>query len=303
MEKNNLRAHLALLVAMIVWGSSFIALKTAVTAMSPMIVVFLRMTIGAVAFLVVWPWLRHGLRYQQGDWKYLIGMALFEPCLYFLFEVQALQYTSAGQAGMITALLPLLVAATAFYFLKERNTLRQWSGLIIAVLGVIVMTVTSQSTDQAPNALLGNALEVCAMMAAVGYIMLAKHLIHRYSAFVLTATQQFVGALFFLPMAAQADWPSELPMIVFGSVIYLGLVVSIGAYGLYNYSLAQLNASTAAGYTNLIPVFTLMFSMLLLGERMQRLQWLAIGLVFVGVFLSQKTTRVVPKDVPPGVTG
>ncbi|MFT7697735.1 MAG: drug/metabolite transporter (DMT)-like permease [Reinekea sp.] len=298
-----LRAHLALLLAMILWGSSFIALKITVNEMSPMIVVFLRMAIGTVAFLVVWPWLRHGFVYQSGDWKFLLGMVLFEPCLYFLFESQALRYTSAGQAGMVTAMLPLMVAIAAYFFLGERNSLKQWFGFLIAVAGVIAMTLTGDNSAQAPNAILGNFLEFLAMVMAVGYTLLVKHLVKRYSAFVLTALQSFSGAIFYLPLALLSDWPSQISLSTMGWLLYLGLVVTLGAYGLYNFSLGFVKASTAAGYANLLPVFTLLFSMLILGERLTLIQWIAICVVFVGVYLSYERRSIIPKEVPPGITG
>jgi len=303
MNNPTLRAHLALLLAMTLWASSFIALKVAVNEIAPMIVVFLRMLIGSTAFLVLWPWIRHGINYQKGDWKYLFGMALFEPCLYFIFEVQALLYTSAGQAGMVTSMLPLMVAVAAFFFLGERNTLKQWAGFVIAVIGVIWMTVTGENSEQAPNAVLGNFLELLAMCSAVGYTLLVKHLTKRYSAFILTALQSFVGAVFFLPLALMSDWPEQVSLSTVGTIVYLGLVITLGAYGLYNYSLAHVKASTAAGYANLLPVLTLLFSMLLLGERMTGYQWIAIGVVFVGVFLSRERTPKIPKEIPPGITG
>lgn len=303
MDNLVLRSHLALLLAMLLWGSSFIALKLAVNDLSPMIVIFMRMAIGAVAFLTVWPWLRHGFVYQAGDWKYLLGMALFEPCLYFIFEAQALRYTSAGQAGMITAMLPLMVAIAAFFILKERSGWRQWLGFGIAVIGVIWMTLTGEDSEQAPNALLGNFLEFLAMVSAVGYTLLVKHLTRRYSAFLLTALQSFVGTLFFFPLALASPWPEQISLSTFGLLIYLGLIITLGAYGLYNYSLTHLKATVAAGYTNLLPVFTLLFSMLLLGERLVLSQWLAIGLVFVGVILSQDRNHRLPPEVPPPVTG
>lgn len=303
MDKLVLRSHLALILAMVLWGSSFIALKVAVTEMAPMVVVFLRMAIGATAFLVVWPWLRHGFNYQPGDWKLLGGMVLFEPCLYFMFEAQALVYTSAGQAGMVTAMLPLMVAVGAYFFLGERNTKRQWLGFLIAVSGVIWMTLTSIESEQAPNALLGNFLEFLAMCTAVGYTLLVKHLTKRYSAFVLTALQSFAGVMFFFPFAMMSDWPDTISLSTVGILVYLGLVITLGAYGLYNYSLTHVKASTAAGYTNLLPALSLLFSMLLLGERLSLIQWVAIVIIFFGVWLSQERKPTIPKEVPPAVTG
>ncbi len=230
-------------------------------------------------------------------------MALFEPCLYFIFEALALQYTSAGQAGMITAMLPMLTALAAFFILRERSQPRQWFGFTVAMSGVIWMTITSEADEQAPNAMLGNTLEFLAMCSAVGYTLLVKHLTRRYSAFFLTALQSFVGSLFFLPLALASDWPTEIRTGTAALLVYLGLVVTLGAYGLYNYSLTYLKATVAAGYTNLLPAFTLLFSMALLGERLTPSQWIAIGLVFLGVYLSQEKRRGVPPEAPPAVTG
>ncbi len=288
---SDLRYHLAVLTAMLIWSSSFIALKVAVNEVSPMVVIFLRMLAGSLVFLLFIPWLRKGFRYQKGDAKYLLGMALFEPCLYFIFEAAALQYTSAGQAGMVTSMLPLMVAVGAFLFLREQIAVRQWLGFLVAVAGVVWMTLSAADFSQAPNPLLGNFLEFMAMVSAVGYTLLVKHLARRYSVVVLTAIQTFTGVFFFAPLAAMAEWPETWnpgTLLVIG---YLGVVVSIGAYGLYNYSLTRLSATTTAGYTNLLPVFTLFLSMLMLAEKIGLYQWLAIGLVFTGVAISQSGRR------------
>ncbi|WED23722.1 DMT family transporter [Vibrio sp. JC009] len=297
MNRELFRAHLAVLTAVVVWATSFIALKVAVGEVAPMVVVFLRMAVGSLAFLAAWPWIRHGINYQAGDWKLLGGMALFEPCFYFIFEAQAIRFTSAGQAGMITSMLPLMVAVAAYFLLKERNTPRQWAGLFIAVIGVVWMTLSGTESEQAPNPVLGNLLEFGAMVMAVGYTLLIKHLIQRYSAFVLTAIQSFVGTVFFLPLALASGWPADISVSAIGSIIYLGLVVSLGGYGLYNYSLSHIKASTSAGYINLIPAFTLVFSMLLLGERLVTTQWIAIGIIFFGVILSQDRAPQTPEEV------
>ncbi|NVK36298.1 MAG: DMT family transporter [Gammaproteobacteria bacterium] len=303
MVSNTLRAHLALIISMTLWGSSFIALKIAVTDMPPMIVVFLRMCVAALAFIVMALWLKPKISYQKGDWKLLFGMALFEPCLYFLFEAKALQYTSAGQAGLVTALLPLMVAVAAFFIFKERNTLKQWLGFVVALSGVLWMSLKTADSEQAPNALLGNFLELMAMVMAVGYTLLVKKLVSRYSAFVVTAMQGLVGSVFFFPLAMMSDWPEQVSLTTVSMIVYLGLVVTLGAYGLYNYSLQHVKTATAASYVNLLPITTLFFSMLLLGERLVLQQWLAIGVIFLGVYLSREPKPVIDKDIPPPVTG
>lgn len=287
-------ATMALLVAMALWGSSFIALKVAFADLPPLWVIFARMALGSVVFLAAWRW-RGVINYRRGDWKYLAGLAVCEPCLYFIFEALALQNTSASQAGMITALLPLMVAMGAFLFLGERITRMSLAGFLIAVAGVIWLSLGGQVDEHAPAPLLGNFYEFLAMVCAMGYILSVKYLSERYSPFFLTAMQSFVGAAFFLPVAL---WSAPMPQAVSGqalvAVLYLGLVVTVGAYGLYNFGVSRLPASQASAFINLIPLFTLVFAAVLLGERLNGQQVAGAVLVFVGVAFSQWRRPVVP---------
>ncbi len=286
-RQGRLLAMACLVLAMALWGSSFIALKFAFAELPPMWVIFGRMALGSLVFLLAWRW-RGRLDYRPGDWRYLLALAACEPCLYFIFEALALQHTSATQAGMITALLPLLVAVGAFTFLRERVALSTWAGFLLAVLGAIWLSLAGEADAHAPNPLLGNFYEFVAMLCATCYTLLLKFLSERYSPFILTAMQAFIGSLFFLPLALITEpLPSQFSLLGVGSVVYLGIVVTVGAYGLYNFGVSRLPASQASGFTNLLPVFTLIFAALLLGESLAPAQYAAAALVFAGVALSQ----------------
>lgn len=291
-------AVICLVIAMALWGSSFIALKLAFAELPPLWVIFGRMALGSLVFLLAWRW-RGQMHYRAGDWRYLLGLAACEPCLYFLFEALALQHTSAAQAGMVTALLPLLVAVGAFIFLRERISRITLAGFLLALIGAVWLSLAGSADVHASNPILGNFYELLAMLCAMGYTLLLKHLSSRYSPFLLTAMVAFVGTLFFLPLAwFSAPLPASVSPMGLGAVAYLGILVTVGAYGLYNFGVSRLPASQASGFTNLIPVFTLLFAILLLGESLNTVQMLAAALVFAGVLLSQwRGTRVVPAGV------
>lgn len=202
-------AMAALVLAMALWGSSFIALKLAFAELPALWVIAGRMLLGALVFLAAWRW-RGRVDYRRGDWKYLLALTACEPCLYFIFEALALQHTSASQAGMITALLPLLVALGAYLFLHERLTRTTLAGFALALGGALWLSLAGSADEHAPNPLLGNFFELLAILCATAYTLLLKHLTGRYSPFILTALQALVGSLFFVPLAAwQADWPSS----------------------------------------------------------------------------------------------
>lgn len=218
-------------------------------------------------------------------------MGALEPCLYFLLEVNALRYTSAGQAGMVCALLPLVVALVAFLLIGERVSRRQLLGFAVAIFGIALLGFGSGADEFAPNALLGNSLEMAAMFCAATYSVVFKKLCSRYSVLTLTALQAFVGTLFFAPFAFSEPWPADWAWQDMAVIVFLGACVTLGAYLLYNWSVTQVKVTLAAAYVNLIPVFTLLLAYLLLGETLNALQWVACGAVLLGIALGQLPAR------------
>lgn len=278
---------LSLVLAMLLWASSFVAMKLAFKGYHPMQVVFARMFIASLCFVAFIPSFKK-IRWRRRDLKYLVLMAICEPCLYFLFEAEALKRTSASQAGMITAMLPLLVAVLAWGWLKEKISRQTLGGFSLAIVGACWLSIASDTSSNAPNPLLGNFFEFLAMVCAAGYTVSLKHLTNNYPPLLLTACQAFIGAIFFLPflllpgVGMITTWETGPAL----AIIYLGTFITLGAYGCYNYSVSRIPASRAAGYVNLIPVFGVILGMVILGEKLNFTQWLACGLVFCGVWIS-----------------
>lgn len=278
---------LSLILAMLLWASSFVALKIAFRGYHPMQVIFGRMFIAGLCFLPFIPAFRK-LNWRRRDIKYLLIMAICEPCFYFLFEAKALQLTSASQAGMITAMLPLLVAILAWAWLKERVSRQTLSGFLLAIVGAIWLSLASSTSVNAPDPLLGNFCEFLSMVCAAGYTVSLKHLTSNYPPLFLTAFQAFIGSLFFFPflLLPEVGIPTHWQASPALAVIYLGTLITFGAYGCFNYSVSRIPASQAAGYANLVPVFGVILGMLILGDSLNFWQWVACGLVFCGVWLS-----------------
>ena len=300
MTKNsNLIAQISLVCAMILWASSLVALKMAFQGYHPMQVVFGRMLVASLCFLVFIPSFRR-IQWRRQDFKYLLIMAVCEPCLYFIFEAKALENTSASQAGMITAMLPLLVAILAWTFLKEQVSRQTLFGFFLAIAGAILLSLSSETSEMAPNPLLGNFCEFLAMVCAAGYTVSLKHLTSNYPPLFLTAFQAFLGSLFFFPFLLSPDigFPNQWMTIPALSIIYLGTFITLGAYGLYNFGVSKISANHAAAFVNLIPVFSVFLGMLILGDNLIIEQWLACGLVFIGVYVSRRGGEKIQSENP-----
>ncbi len=287
-RSNPLFPYFCLVLAMILWASTFVALKLAFRVYDPMVVIFGRMAVASL-FAFFFPVVFKNVGFRMQDMKYMVFMVICEPCLYFVFEAKALVYTTAAQAGMITSMMPLMVAIGAWLILKETLTLRTCLGFAIAVSGALWLSLVSKASFQGPNPLLGNFLEFMAMVCATGYALSLKKLTDRYSPLFLTFIQAFAGAVFFFPalFLPGTQLPVQAEPVPLYAIFYLGSVVTLGAYGLYNYGVSKIPASQASAFINLIPVFSLIMSAIVLGERFTSIQYMASLLVLTGVILSQ----------------
>lgn len=279
----------ALSAAMLLWASAFIALKIVFVVFDPLAVLFARMLLASCCILPML-WQRgERWRYQRGDWRWMLAMGLAEPCLYFLFEAQALVNTSAAQASVITATLPVLTGLGAMLLLHETMSARSWLGLVVSFAGVLWLTLDNQASAEAPHPVLGNALEFCAMLCATCYVLIAKRLSRRYSALAITGMQTVLGSVWFgmALLTPWGRWPTHFPLLPSLLVLYLGVAVTLGAYGLYTWGVSKMPVARASAFINLIPLFTVLLAWLLLGETLAGAQWLACLLVLGGVLLGQ----------------
>ena len=277
---------LALVAAVFLWGSSYAAMKVVVASFGPMATVWVRMVVASILFcLIGWKELR-GVRFGP-DWVWLALLFLLQPCLYFLCEGFAVQYTSSAQAGMISAVLPLMVMLGAYVTLGEKSGLMVWTGCGVSFVGVVWLTAESVPTSTAPDPLLGNMLEAAAMACGAGYMLLVRKLATNYTPWVLTGMQFMAGSLFFLPGVWGAGISWDAPLGAYVLLLYLGSFVTLGAFGLYNWGIARVPAGRASVFINLVPVIAVCLGVLCMGEILSVEQQLACVVVFGGVLIAQ----------------
>jgi drug/metabolite transporter (DMT)-like permease len=287
--------------AVLFWGTSFVATKVALETFSPMTVNWLRMVIATLAFAPMWSRLPRP-DYRRGDWRLLLLAALCIPCLYYALEGYAILFTTSSQAGVISAIVPLLVAGGAWAFLHERLTWRGGVAIALSLAGVAALTLGAAARQSAPNPLLGNSLELLAMVAAAGSMLAIKHLSTRYDPWLLTGMQAAVGAVFFAPLALAsnpATWLSARPL-AWVSVAYLGIAVSLGGFGLYNSALKLMPASRASLAINAVPAVALVAGWVALGESLSWLQAAACVVIVAAVIFAESGPDPVIAEEPLG---
>lgn len=291
---------------MIIWGLSFIWSSQTYKSLNPTATIFLRLVIATAFFSAILFSFRLNEKIRREHLKLFAVAALFEPFLYFIFEGYGLIYTSPIISSAIIAMIPLVTPVAAAIFLKERLSAMNIVGLIVSFTGVIVMLLNKDMEFSASP--LGIMFLFLTVLVAVGYSIALIKLTHLYKPMTVTWMQNIIGMIYFIPLVfiMEKFMPSN-----FGNVrayivplVCLGIFCSAIAYALWAYAYSKLGASKANVYTNLIPVFTAIFSYIILifnRDNMDisdieayelNVQKIAgIALVVGGLFLSQKKSR------------
>lgn len=275
---------LSLLLTVFFWGLSFIGIKFALKSFSPFVYMFLRFFIASLIFFCIL--LYKGFPSLDRKTHLLLFLtALFEPGLYFIFETYGLTLTTASNASIITAMVPILVMILASIILKEKISKRSILGIFGSFLGIIILVLGDIGLNWSWNASnWGDLLMFGAAVSAAMYMVLARSLGSTLSSLEITSFQMFYGCIFFLP-AFLREFPSmQWSAVTYDSIIsllFLALFASVAGYFLYNYALTQIPASRASVFLNGIPVVTTIAAAIILGEHLTPLQILG-AIIAVG---------------------
>ena len=289
MKNKTYIVHLAGILAMIFWGMSFIWSTQAYQSLNPTTTILMRLVVATIFFSAILFIFRLNEKVKKEHLGLFALAAMFEPFLYFIFEGYGLKNTSPVIGSAIIAMIPLVTPIAARIFLKERLTPMNIVGFIISFVGVIVLLLNKNLEFSAsPKGILflGGAV-----LVAVGYSIALIRLTKLYKPLTITWMQNIVGMIYFIPLAfiMERFEPSAFANVreYIVPILCLGVFCSAIAYALWAFAFSKLGASKANVYSNLIPVFTAIFSYLLAIETLTMNKIVGILVVVVGLVLSQ----------------
>ena len=278
---------------MIFWAFSFIWFKIANTSFQPTTIVFFRLIL---AIVILTSWLAFTKRFQKirkEDIKLFLLLAVFEPFLYFLGESNGLTYVSSTTCSVIISTIPVIAAVGAWLIFRERLRILNYAGIFLSFIGIIVFVITpggALSFNYRGLLLLG-----LAVVSAVGYNLTLSRLVHKYSPVFIVHVQNCIGALLFLPVFIFADLPGFHPaahsLRSYLPIIELSLFASCGAFILFAFSVRNMGITKANVFTNFIPIFTAVFSFIILREKLTFQNIAGMAIVITGILLSQASGK------------
>jgi drug/metabolite transporter (DMT)-like permease len=286
---------------------SFVSSKAILNSgFPPMTMVALRFAIASALLLPVHRRLAGPAKLSgRRDYLTLLLSGIFGVSLYFFFETRGIQLTSASNAALIVATIPVLTVVADRVFYKNPLSWLQGLGISLSVVGVFF--IVQRSSAQFPDALAGNLFMGGACLCWVAFIFLSRRLQRRVGGLFLTTWQSVIGFLFLAPLVllerSQGAFSSGglalfARPVVWSNLLYLGIACSAVGYFFYLYALAGLGSVVVSSYINLIPVVGAVGGVVVLGERLTAIQIVGAGVVILGVFLVNFRRRA-PAGRPP----
>jgi drug/metabolite transporter (DMT)-like permease len=274
---------------MLFWGMSFVWSKIVLNYYDPITTVLLRLVISSAIMFLGLKLFGRLQKLKREDYKLFLLSALFNPFLYFLGENYGLKHSSPTVTAVIIATIPVFTPVVAYFILKERLTKLNIFGLVISFFGVLFLLVNRDYSFSASP--VGVAWLALAVFTAVFYSILLKKLAVKYDAFVIIAMQNLIGAVYFLPLFFMFDYQNFIRVVpnteLVTSLLLLAIFASSLAFVFFTISAREIGISKTNLFANLIPVFTAIFSFIILKEHFELRKIAGMAIVIFGVLLTQ----------------
>lgn len=284
-----LRVWLAFLALCVIWGLPYFFIKVAVAEVSPLLVAWGRLTLGALVLLPI-AWKMGALRNLEKHYGYLVLFAVVELVLPFYLIALGEKSISSSLAGILLSAVPLAVLMIApLVGVKEHISARRLVGLAVGLIGVVALLgIDSLHTTQ--EWLGAGCILISTLGYAYGPLIIQRHLKDAHPLGVVAASTAIGFVILLVP--ALLSLPSVVPSAAtITSVAVLGIVCTALGLVLFVYVISNAGASRAAVVTYVNPAVAVLLGVWLLDERFGLGAGIGLVLILLGCWMATGGAR------------
>ncbi|MGD2057752.1 MAG: DMT family transporter [Anaerolineales bacterium] len=290
----------AAVLAVFLFGASFVAIKVALNQVDPLTLIPIRFGLG---LLMLWPLLLMRGRFERLSVVELVRTASLGGLSILFnqwFQAGAMLRADATTASWLSALAPAFMALLAWIFLRERITSWQWLGILLAMCGALLVSGADPASTLGRAGWIAPTLLIFSALAWAVFSVFGKAESLRTSplrATVLAMSWAFLFSLILNGFSGGAWAVAAWQMRTWEALIFLGIACTGIAYALYFYALSGAPSALVAALQYLEPLITIVLAFFLLQERF-RLIGLAGGLLIIGgILLVERTGSQTPLNL------
>ncbi len=289
MENKKGMGHIAALITIFIWGTTFISTKFLLNTFKPIEILFFRFVIGLIVLILIYPkQLKDTTKKQEMTFA---AAGLCGITLYYLLENIALTYTMASNVGVIISVAPFFTAILSYIASNKNNklSLNFFIGFVIAIIGICLISFSNSKIEIKP---IGDILAFIAALVWAVYSLLTKK-ISSFGFNTVQTTQRIftygiilmIPALFFVDF--RLDFKNLMNISNMLNLIFLGLGASALCFVTWNFAVKYLGAVNTSIYIYIVPVITVASSTILLKEQITVLSIIGTLLTLSGLLISE----------------
>ena len=282
-----------LVLVSFVWAGSFVVVNIITEEIDPISLGFLRFLVATPLMFLILLIRRKDISIPKKELPSLLILGLTGVTFLYLFQFVGIDLTNASTASVLINTNVIFIAILSVIFLKETLGRKKILGVSLSFLGVIVIIFSNTSLENFSSGsmfIFGSILIIlCAFCWAI-YSIVGKRLLKTYDMFTVTAYALALGTIFYVPFVISNIIPTiqKTSINSWLAILYLALACTIFGYIGWYYALKKIEASKAAVFLNLIPLFTIVMSFFI-GENITIFFLFGAMLIIYGVYLTQKS--------------
>ena len=293
---NTKKGILAGIISNTIFGFSFIFTTICLNETSVLITLSYRSIIALITLFIVMLIFKVKIKIDKKDLPLLIIMGLCQPSIYFLCENYGILYSSTSFASVMLSVIPIICIILGVTFLKEKVTIKQIIYACLAVVGVILISISNWTGGHIK--LLGIVLLLGAVISAAVFSIFSRKLSTKYSSLqrtfmmFLISTITFTSIAFFQNINQLDNFIKPLSNYKFVlSVLYLGTISSVVAFMLVNVANTNLPVSKSTVFSCLSTVISVVVGIVLLKEPYSIITIIATFIILFGVYKTQSSDK------------
>lgn len=296
----------------VIWGLNVVMIKFLIGYFPPTTLAAVRIGAATLLLVTILLWNRElikGARQISGKgWMYIVGAGMSGIFLHQMTLGIGLQTANASTSSLILGLNPLVTGVLAYWLFKEPLSWNRIVGVVFGFVGVFVVVMADSIAHSSVSVHFGRGewFAILAMLAYVVSGLFIKKAAETVPVTVITGYMHIVGslllavaALFETQAKGSVTWPSD--WFVWGVLLFSGWVATALCGIWWNNGIRKIGAGRTAMFLNGMPVSSLVFAVLLLGEKLNWIHFAGFGLVFLGIWLGTMNKKQVLIRMQPPV--
>lgn len=285
MRRQSFLVMLALFCTYFIWGSTYLAIRFGIESFPPFLMGGIRFTVAGLVLFVVMRYLGATMPTRR-EWMGASTVGLLLPALGNGTVCYVQQTISSSVAALSIATAPIWMAIFSSIW-GHQITLREWFGIAIGLVGIILLNLGGSFDGDFTSALL---LIFAAASWSFGSVW-GKHLAMP-KGLMGAACQMLAGgfALLLVSACAGEAWPTAISDKSWGAILFLIVLGSLVTYTAYQYLLKTVRPLVASSNTFINPIVAFAVGIWLANERVTMVEIVALGVILIGVFLVLSAT-------------